>query len=114
MRALSGILVAVLWSVASPAFAGDLFTTDGMPVCDSPEHLREFLMAGLQRDERWIHELAENCPTVNGGLKAVIIEDLPSDTDAMHVVKIRVFSPRGKGSATGYAVNIGLRDKPAK
>jgi hypothetical protein len=98
--------------VAALTTVGTLYTTPGMPVCDTPEHLKEYLLAAVNRDQQWARELGEDCPTVKGGLKAVIIEDLPSDSDVLHVIKIRVFSPYGKGSATGYAVNVGLTESP--
>jgi hypothetical protein len=88
-----------------------LFTTDGMPVCDSPDHLREFLLAAVQHDERWIRELKQDCPSVIGGAKVTIIEDLPSESDIAHVVRIRVFGLKA-GSATGYTLNIALTNSP--
>jgi hypothetical protein len=110
MRFIAGVLAFL--ALSSPVKAGDLYTTPGMPLCDTPEHLKEFLLAAIQHDERWAQELAADCPTVNVGLKAAIIEELPSDSDVLHVVKIRIFSPYRKGSATGYAVNVGLTDAP--
>jgi hypothetical protein len=112
MRLFINALAVAFLALSSPAIAGDLYTMPSIPLCDTPEHLKEYLLAAFKHDERWVHELADACPTINGGLKAAIIEDLPSESSVMHVVKVRVFSPYEKGSATGYTVNLGLTEAP--
>lgn len=109
----ASVIFAVFLTLPSAVCAGDHYTTPGMPVCDTPEHLKEFLLAGVSNDQRWMNEIKDACPSVKGGLKAAIIEELSGDSTVMHVVKVRVFSAYSRGSATGYTVDIGLVDTPS-
>jgi hypothetical protein len=106
MLRLSSAIVLVL-CVFVDAFAGEVTTSPGQPLCDTPEHLQEWILAAVQHDDRWIKELSRSCTSAAGGSKIVIIEDLPSDSDIGHVVKVRVFG-KTSGSVVGYTVSIGL------
>jgi hypothetical protein len=87
----------------------DLVTpAGGQPICTDLDSLKEFLMAGIKQDRQWIQQV-DGCAMLKGGLKVVVLEDLPSETEIMHVVKIRAFNARGSG--IGYTISIGLRPK---
>ncbi len=68
----------------------------------------EYLMAGLKQDKQWSQQVT-GCGMLKGGLKVVVLEDLPSDSKIAHVVKIRVFNARG--SRVGYTLSLGLQPK---
>lgn len=76
----------------------------GQPFCTDKDQLQEYIMAALQKDEKWASSL-DMCATVKGGLKVAVIEDLPG-SDIGHVVKARIFGTGG--SAVGYTLSIGL------
>jgi hypothetical protein len=100
-----------LATVATPVFADDAMlgkpwvtSESGAPFCTDVGQLREYMMAGLQNDEKWMGSL-ESCAFVKGGLKVAIIEDLPG-SDLGHVVRARLFG--SGGSTVGYTLSLGL------
>jgi hypothetical protein len=103
----AAIILAVLVSL-SCADGEELKTSAGQPFCFEKDQLREYLLAILQKDERWAKEL--DCHPIIAGAKVTIIEEYPSDVE-MHVVKVRIFSPKGEGSVVGYTVNLGIEQK---
>jgi hypothetical protein len=114
-RKATGVAALVAGLCASPVFAdesllGQEFVTPpaGQPMCVDPDDLLEYLMAGIKQDNQWAQQV-KGCGMLKGGLKVVVIEDLPSDSDISHVVKIRVFN--AKGSGVGYTLSLGLRPR---
>lgn len=100
---------ALALSATLTAHAEELQTSPGQPFCLQMDQLQEYLLAMIKKDERWMNEL--DCYPIVGGAKVVIIEDYPSDTPVMHIVKVRLFSPQGQGSVVGYTLNIGIEQK---
>jgi len=49
-----------------------------------------------------------DCYPIVGGAKVTIIEEYPSDSDIAHVVKVRLFSPKGSGSVVGDTLSLGI------
>jgi hypothetical protein len=93
--------------VAEQATATTEFkTSPGQPFCFQIDQLKEYLLAGVNNDQRWMKEL--DCYPIVGGAKVTIIEEYPSDSDIAHVVKVRIFSPSGKGSVVGYTLSLGI------
>ena len=72
--------------------------------------LQEYLLAMLQKDTKWMSELSSCAPLI-GGAKVTVIESYENDSGIAKVVKVRVFSPQGKGSAVGYTLDLGLKEK---
>jgi len=105
------LLAAAVALVVSDALAGDLFTTPGMPVCDTAEHIRQYLQAVVQRDADRLAAVGPVCQNVEGGLSVEIIEDIPSSSELTHFVKIGITGERS-GLAIGYSLKIGLTDAP--
>ena len=98
-------------SLSLPAAASPATTLDGLPVCDSPENLRAFTTAVMQKDAAAQLDLVYSCFIMAGGETVDVIEELPSDSPVARVVKIRITS-RQRGAAEGYTLNIGLRMQP--
>ena len=94
----------------SAAHAGELQTSPGQPVCIEKAELQEYLLAMLQQDAKWMSEL-RSCAPLIGGAKVTVIESYENDSGIAKVVKVRVFSPKGKGSAVGYTLDLGLKEK---
>jgi hypothetical protein len=115
MRKAVGLVALIAALCGSPVSAdesllGNEFITPsvGQPICVEPGDLMEYLMAGIKQDNQWAQQVS-GCGMLKGGLKIVILEDLPSDSEIAHVVKIRVFS--AQGSAVGYTLSLGLLPK---
>lgn len=101
------IVLAVLAGSICPALAADVTTSPGQPVCDTTEHLQEWLLAALQKQDRWMEELKQSCTSVKGGLVVGIIEKVSGDPEAFEVLKVRVMGAKS-GSLVGYTVSAGL------
>jgi len=106
MKAILALLAAIL-VLTSAAHANDLKTSPGQPFCTEMAQLQEYLLAMVQRDQRWMREL--DCHGIVGGAKVTIIEEYPSGSDIGHVVKVRIFSPKGQGSVVGYTLSLGIK-----
>jgi hypothetical protein len=108
MRALA---LAALVSLVSLACASgqELKTSAGQPFCFQMDQLREYFLAMVQKDEKWMKEL--DCYPIVAGAKVTIIEEYPSELEPIHVVKVRIFSPKGAGSVVGYTFNLGIEQK---
>jgi hypothetical protein len=110
---------AALLGVGAPAFADDddkplaggtfAASPHGQPLCNAPSDLKEYLIAAVKRDQQWLDQV-DSCFMLKAGIKIVVLEDLPSDSDIMHIVKVRAFGTK-KGSVTGYTLNVGLVEK---
>jgi hypothetical protein len=115
MRKVIGVAALIAGLGGSPVSAdesllGKEFITppEGQPICLEPGDLYEYLMAGLKKDKQWSQQVT-GCTMLKGGLKVIVLDDLPSDSEIAHVVKIRAFS--AKGSGVGYTLSVGLKPK---
>ena len=109
VAALAAELRGSYTSADEPLLAGEYLTpSEGQPICVKPEDLTEYLMAGFKQDSQWIQQI-KGCGMLKGGLKVVVLEDFPSDSELAHVVKIRAFGTTG--SAIGYTISLGLQPK---
>ncbi len=107
--ALSTMIAAGPAVADDPLIGKNLVTpSTGQPFCTEQSELQEFMLAMLQKDIAWMKAL-QSCRIIKAGLKVAVIEDLPSDSDIGHVVKIRAFG--SGGSLVGYTLSIGLTAK---
>ena len=110
---LAALIVGLCGSTVSAdeRLLGKEFTTPshGQPMCADQESLFEYMLAAVNQDNQWAQQV-KGCTMLKAGLKVVVLEDVPSDSEIAHVVKIRVFIARGS-SAVGYTLSVGLQPK---
>jgi hypothetical protein len=94
--------------ISGAAHAGqDVVPDGGAPFCVEQDHLQEYILAALQRDDAWIKQL-DDCGILKAGTRIGVIEELPSQSTSGHVSKVRVIS-RGV-NAVGYVFLIEKAD----
>ena len=103
--AITAIGIALL--ATTPTIAADITTSEGQPLCDTADHLHEFLLASLQKNSRWMKELSTSCVSLKEGLSVGVIEEMSGEND-LKVLKVRAFGSK-TGSMTGYTLNVGLK-----
>ena len=82
-----------------------------MPVCDTADHIQQYLQAVVRKDADMLAEVGKSCPTVDGGLMVTVVEDLPGSSELSHFVKIEIIGEKS-GLTRGYSLRIGLKGSP--
>lgn len=65
---------ALMTSLIGTATAKDMIASAGQPFCTERENLQEFILALVQRDDRWLVELKDKCMGLAEGTKITIVD----------------------------------------
>ena len=104
-RSLWGALIpAFLVGVPATPYATEKKAEAGQPFCQRLEDLQPYVMALLEKNLDEMHRY--DCGGLPRGIRLVILENLPSETDAGHVAHVRAYLLGGGGSISGYTLVI--------
>jgi hypothetical protein len=93
--------------MASGAYAEQIKTYPGQPLCSDQDSLLAVVIAGIHGDLDAMNAVT-GCHVIPAGSTAEVIERLPSGADFMRVVKVKVTSPNMKAT-TGLTIEIDRR-----
>jgi hypothetical protein len=89
--------------------AEQIKTYPGQPLCSDQDSLLALVIAGIQGDPNAMNAVT-GCQVIPAGSTAEVIKRLPSGTDFMRVVKVKVTSSNMKAT-TGLTIEIDRRGK---
>jgi len=93
--------------MASGAYAEQIKTYPGQPLCSDQDSLLVVVIASIHGDLDAMNAVT-GCHVIPAGSTAEVIERLPSGADFMRVVKVKVTSPNMKAKA------LSCRDRPLR
>lgn len=79
----------------------------GQPLCTTQSALQEFMIAAVTANKDWLNQL-KGCVMVPPSATIFIIDDLPSESEIGHFVKVRAVL-KGR-SVVGFTVSLGLEE----
>jgi hypothetical protein len=96
--------IGLIMMASSPAYAEQIKTYPGQPLCSDQDGLLALIIAGIHGDLDAMNAVP-GCQVIPAGSTAEVIERLPSGTDFLRVVKVKVTSPNIKAT-TGLTIEI--------
>jgi hypothetical protein len=96
--------IGLIMMASGPAYAEQIKTYPGQPLCSDQDGLLALIIAGIHGDLDAMNAVP-GCQVISAGSTAEVIERLPSGTDFLRVVKVKVTSPNMKAT-TGLTIEI--------
>ena len=96
--------IGLIMMASGPSYGEQIKTYPGQPLCSDQDGLLVLIIAGFHRDLDAMNAVP-GCRVIPAGSTTEVIERLPSGTDFMRVVKVKVTSPSTKAT-TGLTIEI--------
>ena len=96
--------IGLIMMASGPAYAEQIKTYPGQPLCSDQDGLFALIIAGIHRDPHAMNAVP-GCRVIPAGSTTEVIERLPSGADFMRVVKVKVTSP-SMTATTGLTIEI--------